>query len=300
VRTNFDYGEYVEAVSPPEKTLALTPRGAVLRQAVNPRPATDQLKGTGFSDIHCNLRNRTWSVEYTNALDPKVWGKSNTTVLARCYSGNVATFYLDQIPGSRVDYVSPSQVTTFVQFVMNNSDVKQLVLACSFQLFVYGIDNPVLQLPMMIQNFEHLCTRSDGKACDIYELFCLIDTNNFKGAAIFWYAIYFLELVVLVGIGLYWRTTYLIEYNKNYMKISKQLYGEDIEVDVDYAFSKNPQYAPGGETREQVVAKINAKRNELLAKVGRPEPPPAQVHSSSGLGDLFSSGRNVPRRGYQE
>ncbi len=200
VLTDFDYGNYVDAVARPEKTRVYSPRGIALRQAINPVDTINQIKGTGFTSIHCNIQNRTWSVLYDNALDPRVWGVINTTVLARCYSGNVAQFYLTELPASRVDTSSPTQITTFVQFIMNNSAVKQNVLACSFQLFIYSLSSSSLQSPQLISTFEHLCNKADGKQCGFYEVFCAIDTDQFKGSAMFWWCIQIIEYAVLFAV----------------------------------------------------------------------------------------------------
>lgn len=221
-RSNFDFSEHVEAVYRPERTLALSARGVSLRQATNPPSVTEQLMGTGFADISCDINARTWEVTYVNALEEAVFGLVNTTVIAQCYTGEVPRFLLQPL---EVEHdVQFGQVVSTAKFIMNNPDVEQLVLACTFELFVF-IEGQ-LSAPRLISVFQHFCDQSDGKQCGFAELFCLIDIDEYKGAAIFWYAIFILEILLLTFIGFFYSSHSLQKDLNTIGEVNEYLYSQ--------------------------------------------------------------------------
>ena len=206
MRSNFDYNSFYDEVSRPAKTQALTPEGVVLRQFTNPTDTVDQIRSSGFTSITCDIGTRTWFVEYANALDERVWGPTVMSALGECQA-NPEDFpnplpLIAQDSTLNVTTVN-GRVVTSLQFILTEPNVNQNILRCTFELFLINeMNTNMLAPPRRFDTRLHECDRKDGQTCKFWELFCLIDIDEFKGAAVFWDFIIAIEILVFVAIGL--------------------------------------------------------------------------------------------------
>jgi hypothetical protein len=237
-QSSFDYQTYYEQTYPVQRTQSLTSNGVDLRQSGTPFSVQDQIAMSGFDSVSCNVRTRTWQVVFTNALSDIVFGETTLTALGNCYVSNSGQPTYDLIEADKYDYTDDitGAIVTVVTFILNNPNVNQNVLSCTFQLFTTALQ-PV-QPPTLFQVYSHLCNRKSrlapvddgngnlttpdtGSGCGHADLFCFFDADEFRGTAIFWDFIIGLEVALLIFLlitkkGLEWE-----ESRKMYTDISQ-------------------------------------------------------------------------------
>jgi hypothetical protein len=244
-RTAFDYQTYYQQTYTPQRTQTLTSTGISLRQSTNPLSMQDMIKATGFDSVQCSVRERRWRVVYTNALSGAIFGDVDLSALGKCYVSNSGQPEYTLIETDRFDEIDDitGALLTTVDFVLDTPNVRQNVLSCTFELFSLSVGQP----PTLFQVFNHLCDRhsrivtpdnsTDGEynistsGCGHGQLWCLIDADEYKGAAIFWDFVIGLEILVLiVGFGvLYFRGR--LKNEKVFTEVSQYASGMRAEFD---------------------------------------------------------------------
>ena len=294
LRSPFDYSTYYKETYKPERTRSLTPKGISLRQSTNPPAIVDQIRGTGFEDVQCDILSRTWTVTFSSALEESVFGEVLLTPIGECYVSNsgVPRFALQPITDSEnvtID-IDTGHVTTVVKFVLDTPNVKQNVLACTFELFIASVDDPLsVVTPRLISVLSHLCDRSDGLKCKFWELGCLIDSGDYKGAAIFWDVIYVIEIVVLTLIGMAVFGSDIAQKSQLQTEISGYLYGQ---VSIQNSQKTTSEETLEGMTDRELVTKLDKIRLGRAQMQVRTEQNPGFLSEDSVAQQSVAQGGN--------
>lgn len=220
----FDFNEYYANHFPEQRNAAITPRGRVVRQAINSPSIASQFASTAFDTITCSFRNRTWSVTYTISLGQEGLGFPISRVSGQCTAENL-NFILQNITEPMLVSSDGREITINQIFSVPSPEaeaISQILIGCNFQLYL-RYQRQFSGPERLVQSFPHICQISDTDECGFFELPCLINTDQYQGAAIFYYTIYYLAMFtafILYAMYLLFTSS---SRNRNFRNLQNQM-----------------------------------------------------------------------------